>query len=399
VTDADCRLAASNAHETPSGWALGALSVGQVVGWGILYYAPIVAAPAIAQDTGWTLPLTMAAISAGLVVSALSGILVGRLIDLWSPRAVMSWGPIVGTAGLLGAAYAQSLPWFFAAWLVVGIAQSAMLYQASFAVITRRYGARRYGALTILTLAGGLSSTVFAPITAALLAVFEWRDSLVILAGVLLVVTLPLHWFTVEKRWASEAKRDDPPIRYNVSAVIRTRQFWMLTVAMALLTLSLFSVTLAMIPLLMEKGVNYGTAALALGLVGAGQVVGRLLFFVAPHGGRTWVPIAVVAAASVVLLAGIGLVPGPLWLLIALAVLAGAVRGSHTLIQASAVADRWGTQNYGVINGAFSAPITVLMALSPALGPIIATGLGSYSVMALAMGALGLVALVLAPRS
>ncbi|GAB3040944.1 MFS transporter [Parafrigoribacterium mesophilum] len=399
MTGSERRLPALAGRSKPSGWALGALSAGQVVGWGILYYAPIVAAPAVAQDTGWTLPLTMAAISAGLVVSALSGILVGRLIDRWSPRAVMSWGSIVGTAGLAAAAFAQNLVWFFAAWLVVGIAQSGVLYQAAFAVVTRRYGARRYGALTILTLAGGLSSTVFAPITAALLGVWGWRDTLMILAGVLLVVTLPLHWFTLEKRWASEAKRGDPPIAYNVSAVIRTRQFWMLTVAMALLTLSLFSVTLAMIPLLMEKGVSYSTAALALGLVGAGQVVGRLLFFVAPHGRRPWVPIAVVAAVSVVLLAGIGLIPGPLWLLIVVAVLAGAVRGSHTLIQASAVADRWGTQNYGAINGAFSAPITVLMALSPALGPIIATGFGSYSVMALVMGALGLVALVIARGS
>ncbi|HEY9472013.1 MAG TPA: MFS transporter, partial [Propionibacteriaceae bacterium] len=247
--------------------------------------------------------------------------------------------------------------------------------------------------------AGGLSSTVFAPITAALLGAWGWRASLVVLAGVLLIITLPLHWFTVEKRWAPDAKRDDAPIRYNVSSVIRTRRFWMLTVAMALLTVCLYSVTLAMIPLLMEKGASYGAAALALGLVGAGQVVGRLLFFVAPHGTRPWVPIALVAAASAVLLAAIALVPGPLWLLIVLAVVAGAVRGSHTLIQASAVADRWGTQNYGAINGVFGAPITILMALSPALGPVIAAGLGSYSLMALAMGVLVVVALVIAPRT
>jgi MFS family permease len=384
----------------PSGWRLGALSVGQLVGWGILYYAPIVAAPAIAQDTGWTLPLTMAAISAGLVVSALSGILVGRLIDRWSPRAVMSWGPVVGTAGLVGAAYAQNLLWFFAAWLVVGIAQSAMLYQAAFAVVTRRYGAKRYGPLTILTLAGGLSSTVFAPATAALLGIWGWRASLVILAGVLLVVTLPLHWLTVEKGWAApEAKRDDAPIKHNVSTVIRTSRFWMLTVAMALLTACLYSVTLAVIPLFMEKGASYSVAAVALGLVGAGQVVGRLLFFVSPHGTRHWVPIALVAAASAVLLAAVALLPGPLWLLIVLAVATGAVRGSHTLIQASAVADRWGTQNYGAINGVFGAPITILMALAPALGPLIATGLGSYSLMTLAMGGLVLVALAIAPRT
>jgi hypothetical protein len=40
-----------------------------------------------------------------------------------------------------------------------------------------------------------------------------------------------------------------------------------------------------------------------------------------------------------------------------------------------------------------------LMALAPALGPLIATGLGSYSLMTLAMGGLVLVALAIAPRT
>ena len=46
---------------------LAALSVGQVVSWGILYYALIVAAPVIAGDTGWSLPSITLAFSAGLV--------------------------------------------------------------------------------------------------------------------------------------------------------------------------------------------------------------------------------------------------------------------------------------------------------------------------------------------
>ena len=53
---------------------------------------------------------------------------------------------------------------------------------------------------------------------------------------------------------------------------------------MVLLSLGLYTVTLNIIPLLMEKGAGYATAALGLGLVGAGQVGGRLLF--ARHSGR-----------------------------------------------------------------------------------------------------------------
>ncbi len=84
-----------------------------------------------------------------------------------------------------------------------------------------------------------------------------------------------------------------------------------------------------------------------------------------------------------------------MWLLILVAILVGAIRGAHTLVQASAVADRWGVHNYGSINGVFAAPITVLTALAPALGPLIANSVGSYAGMAALMAGVALAALAL----
>jgi cyanate permease len=78
---------------------------------------------------------------------------------------------------------------------------------------------------------------------------------------------------------------------------------------------------------------------------------------------------------------------------------AGAVRGAQTLVQGSAVADRWGTRNYGSINGVFAAPITATAALGPALGPLIATMAGSYQTMALFMAGVALIAFLVAPRT
>ena len=67
------------------------------------------------------------------------------------------------------------------------------------------------------------------------------------------------------------------------------------------------------------------------------------------------------------------------------------MRGAQTLVQGSAVADRWGTRNYGSINGVFAAPITAIGAVGPALGPLIAVATGSYSAMAwVAVGFAGL---------
>ena len=63
---------------------------------------------------------------------------------------------------------AQNLVWFFVGWVLVGAAMGAVLYPPAFAALTRWYGPDPVRALTVLTLAGGLASTVFAPLTAAL---------------------------------------------------------------------------------------------------------------------------------------------------------------------------------------------------------------------------------------
>jgi MFS family permease len=173
----------------------------------------------------------------------------------------------------------------------------------------------------------------------------------------------------------------------------------MLEASMIALAAALFGVTLAIIPLYMEKGLTYELAAWSLGLLGAGQVIGRLLYLVIPHDTAPWRPLALTSALAALVLALMGFVPGPPWLLIVIGVTAGAVRGAQTLVQGSAVADRWGTRNYGSINGVFAAPITAITALGPALGPVIAMAVGGYSAMAIILAGLAGVAVVTARLS
>lgn len=371
---------------------LAALSLGQVVSWGILYYALIVAAPAIAADTGWSLVTVTGAFSAGLVVSALAGIVVGRLLDDRGPRIVMTVGALVGTTGLVIVALAPDPLVFAVGWAVCGLAQSSVLYQAAFTVIIRRHGEARHTPLTVVTLAGGLASTVFAPVTALLLGVLDWRGAFLVLAGMLAVITVPLHWFSLERSWSHLPQRRDDGPAHTVSGVIRTRRFWLLELTMITLTVALFSATLAAVPLLTEKGLTFELAALGLGLIGAGQVIGRLLFLARPHHAPPWTLLVVVASLAAVALGLLAAVPGPAWLLIGIGIAAGAIRGAYTLVQASAVADRWGTRNYGSINGAFAAPITIAAALTPAIGPAVAVGVGSFSGMAAVMAVAAVVA-------
>ncbi|MFD9324411.1 hypothetical protein [Streptomyces sp. NPDC060065] len=70
--------------------------------------------------TGWSATAT-AAFSGALLVSAVTGIPVGRVIDRRGPRAVMTTGSVLGVVALLATALAPNLIAFTAAWLLAGV--------------------------------------------------------------------------------------------------------------------------------------------------------------------------------------------------------------------------------------------------------------------------------------
>ena len=379
------------AYDRPRG-GLVALCITQTVSWGVLFYSLPAALTPIAEDTGWSHTAITGALSVGLAVSALAGIRVGKILDRQGPRTVMTLGGIVGVLALLLVAWSPSLWAFYGAWFVAGFAQAAIFYPPAFAVITRWYGTRRVRPLLALTLVAGFSSTIFAPLTAFLVEHLGWRASYLVLAGILAAITVPLHAIVLNSRWSDvptePSATDVAIVRREVRTVTRSPRFLALQLAMTIATFTLFAVTINLIQLLLERGLAYATAALAFGLVGAGQAIGRLGY---PQLERITTPavrMAVILGAGALGLWALAFVPGPVWVLVALAVAIGAARGAHTLLQATAVSDRWGTQNFGTLNGIFSAPMTAVTALAPVSGPVLAGLLGGYPAMAVTMAAL-----------
>lgn len=380
-----------------------ALCITQTTSWGVLFYSLPAALTPIAEDTGWSHTAITGALSVGLAVSALAGIRVGRILDRHGPRTVMTLGGVVGVLALMLVAWSPSLWAFYGAWFVAGFAQAAIFYPPAFAVITRWYGNRRVRPLLALTLVAGFSSTIFAPLTAFLVEHLGWRASYLVLAGILAAVTVPLHAIFLNARWTdgpeAPSAGDAAISRDEVRRVARSPRFLALQLAMTLATFTLFAVTINLIQLLLERGIAYATAALAFGLVGAGQAIGRLGY---PQLGRVTTPagrMAVILGAGALGLWAVAVIPGPAWVLITLAIFIGAARGAHTLLQATAVSDRWGTQNFGTLNGIFSAPMTAVTALAPVSGPALAGLLGGYPAMALAMAVLLTAATVISLRT
>lgn len=363
------------------------LCVTQIISWGTLYYTLPAVAAGIVADTGWSLVAVMAAFSAGLLISAGVGIWAGRLMDRLGARLVMACCSGVAAVGVALVATASTFAVFVLAWVVIGVAQAGVLYQAAFTVIGLRYGAAAGGPLLVVTLVAGLASTLYVPVGMVLSDLVGWRGTYLVLGVILAVVTLPLHAFVLPKR-ATEvpkiqnAEGSAPPV------VIRSGRFIKLCLGVTLLSFSVYAVTLNLIPLLSERGIDARTAALVLGLVGVGQVVGRILFTVLNRVVPLPLRPLLVGVSASVSLAAFAFVTGPLALLVLLALLAGAARGALTLVQATAVVERWGTHRLGTHTGVFSAPITASIALAPVGGVALAAVVGSFPIAAGVLAAL-----------
>jgi MFS family permease len=376
-------------------WVLLTLCVTEITSWGVLYYAFTVLSDQISADTGWSAPAVTAAFSAGLVTSALVGIPVGRWLDRVGPRWIMTAGSALGVVSVAAVAGAPNYGWFVAAWLLAGLAMSAVFYAPAFTALTRYFGADAVRALTVLTLVAGFASTVFAPLTAALSAQMSWRHTYLVLAAILAVITVPSHFFGLRRPWppAMTSHHSEAPTR-----TARSWPFLALIAAFALAGLASYAVIANLVPLMSQRGISTGAAAVALGLGGAGQVLGRL-------GYQTLVRRVRVVPRTVLIMTGVAATTALLGLftayaaLVAAAIGAGVMRGIMTLLQATAVTERWGAAHYGHLSGILNAPVMISTAVGPFVGAALASILGGYAAMFVALGGIAAVGALLAASS
>jgi MFS family permease len=177
--------------------------------------------------------------------------------------------------------------------------------------------------------------------------------------------------------------------------ILTSRSFLLMCAAGTIVGLVSGAALVGLPLLLISRGFSTGLAAWALGLGGAGQVAGRILY---PALNRRLQPrtrTIVVFAGFAVTLAAQAVVPGPVWVLIAIAILTGSVRGLFTLVTATVIAELWGPERYASISGVYNAPIVAAGALAPAIGAGIAALIGGYPALFGMLAAAAIIAAVL----
>jgi len=343
-----------------------ALGTAQTLAWASSYYLPAMLAAPMARDLGVATPTVFAVFSMALIVSALVGPLAGRLIDHHGGRPVLMGTNGLFALGLTVLGLAQGPATLILAWLLLGVAMGAGLYEAAFAALVRLYGTGSRNAITGITLLAGFASTVGWPLSALMEVQLGWRSACLVWAGLHLVLGLPLNFLlprasapATQPSAASTAAASAPPALPRPprhTAAVLSLVFtltWFVSTGMA-----------AHLPTLMQAAGGTLALAVAVGaLVGPAQVAGRLFEFGFL---RRVSPLAVARAATLGHPIGALL----LWFLgapaaAAFAILHGLGNGILTIAKGTLPLALFGAGGYGARQGWIALPGRALQGLAP----------------------------------
>jgi predicted MFS family arabinose efflux permease len=361
------------------------LGIGQVCSWGSLYYSFPLIAEAMGHELGWSKAALYGAATLGLALAGLAAYPIGAAIDRGHGRAIMTIGSLL--AGLLLVLWSQveTMALFYVAVAGIGALQAATLYDPAFAVIARRSGsAHARAGITALTLWGGFASTVFIPLVQVLLDNVGWREALLVLAAVNILVCAGCYWSVINPAADAPPHRSSSssaaPLSGRAAVAWAARQpvFWALAVAFTAYSAAFSAFTFHLYPMLVEKGFEVSSVVAAMTLIGPAQVAGRIAIWVfAPRA-----PVRVIGSVTVAVfplaLVALDVLP-PSFLLIALvALFYGAANGITTIVRGLSVPEMLTREAYGAVNGAMSAPSTISRALAPLGAALIWSMSGSY---------------------
>jgi len=332
------------------------------------------------RDLGWSRIELTGAFSLALAVSALAGVVVGAALDRYSPRALLTGGSLLGSALVLAWSQVHNRIELYLIFAGLGLAMAVLLYNSVFAIVTKWFRGRRREALTTVALAGAFASFIFSPLAGKLTVELGWREALMVLAAILAVVTIPVH--AVLLRPAHREPEEDPVARSNgtVRAVIGSRRFWQFALALALGSFTWSVIVVQLVPFLLDQGRSVAFAAFAAGLVGIGQLPGRLVFvaFGRMLGGSS-LPVASFGLAALAL--GLLTVNRSEAAVLSFAIAFGTSAGLLTLMTASVPSDLYGQRIYGIVSGVIYACSNGARAAAPIASSAVAMLPGHYTTL------------------
>lgn len=371
-----------------------ALAITSLVSYGALYYSFGAVLPDMASDLGMEGSQASLALTVSLLAVAACAPLAGRVFDVLGAAKPMAAGSGLAAMSLLAAASVGSYFQLLGAWLLVGVASSFVCYEPVFSLLVRHVAqAIRHRALLLVTVVGGLASTVYVPALGLLSERFGWRWALASCAATVIAINVPTHVLLARNLAAPTRMERQSRPRLPVSLLVHApgRLIVIPQVCQGVVS---GAVAAYLIIALVAIGQSQGAAYYAAGMLGVASVACRLVM------ARPWararlsefLAVVYVLQAAVLVALAIG-PPSPVLPVLVGAVL-GAAAGMGSFTRPQLAAAYLGVASFGAFDGAISGLVTLGRAGGPVAGALAFSVAGDYRSLWLMLAAFSAVSAV-----
>jgi MFS family permease len=204
-----------------AGGLLGCVAIGGMFSLPVLLQS-------IARDTGWSVTGVSSAMTIGFLAMAMTSMMWGTLSDRYGPLPVVLTGSVTIAASLALASQAKSLLAFqFLFGVMVGGGTSA-IFAPMMASVTGWFDTHRSLAVSLVSAGMGMAPMTMSPLVAWLVSSYDWRATMLIVAGVVAAIMIPVS-LLVRRPPALDAAAVAPtansPPQMSLGEALRSPQF------------------------------------------------------------------------------------------------------------------------------------------------------------------------------
>ena len=346
--------------------------------------------PEFEKEFGWSRAQISGASSTMFIVMGVLGIAMGRVNDQIGPRILLTASTVVFALGFILMSRMTAL-WhlylFYGLLCGLGIAAHDVVVLSTVA----RWFTRGRGLMSGLVKTGAGIGQLIVPLFAAFFILRHgWRDATMVVGLVALIVmviaaqvvrrdpkSLGLRpWGDDQKEVANVVTQE---AGLDLKQAVRTRQFWLISMAKLADWYCLFTIIIHVVPHGIDQGLEPATAAIVLSVIGGCSILGRLILGAGFDYLGTKRSLLIAFALLFLSVVFLQLLSDPRWLF-AFAFVYGIGHGGFFAIASPSVAEYFGTRSHGVIFGIVMFTGSIGGTLGPWLSGWLYDSTGTYDI-------------------
>jgi len=245
-------------------------------------------------DLGWDRGEIMATLTFFFLVGGITAPFIGRVVDRYGVRRVMTAGALVAGLGFTLLSLVNDLWHFYGSYVIIGLGMAGTGMVPTTFVVSNWFKKKRGTAIGIMSAGIGAGGLALAPLTGGyLIPNFGWRVTYLVLA-VLVWALIPLALFVIKTKpsdmglYPDDGQDSEVVTEAEVPALasgglssrvaIRTSTFWLIAVSFLAFGISEVGILQNEVPYLEDIGFSAAMAAGVHGVVGLWSTIGKFGF-------------------------------------------------------------------------------------------------------------------------